>query len=208
MNDVHLDDPDRLGRRHELAPAPAVDEGPRLTVVARALLGDLAGQEGTDRLRRDREGAVVGIDQHLGDDAHDTAREAARPELVPERLLDHVADLTLRLGPAHVERHGGDEPGGGLVLDEEVADLRSVAVGEDRLIALGDQLGDLAARAPDVVELSGVAVELLRPQDRVAAQGDHDPFVARCHCGSPPGPMIAGSVAGTTRPGIRRAASA
>ena len=48
--------------------------------------------------------------------------------------------LGLRAAP--VQGHRRHDRGGELVLDEQVADLRAVAVGEDDLVAGRDEVGD------------------------------------------------------------------
>ena len=64
------------------------------------------------------------------------------------------------------------------VLDEEVADLRAVAVREHDPPAVLDELGDAAHGGVDVDELLLEGADLARLQDGVAAEGDDDGLAA------------------------------
>ena len=135
------------------------------------------GRKGPTGLVGVANAGIVGVHQHLGDHARDRPPRLGA-ELVPERLLDHVADLPLRLGSAHVERHRGHQRAPPPRSGSRDSRPGAIAVREDRLIALGDELDDLTAGATDVLELLLVAAELLRAQDGVATERHHDPLLA------------------------------
>ena len=103
---------------------------------------------------------------------------ASLEEDVTDRHLEQIADLPLALGAAHVQRHRMHRLRGGLLLQQDPAHLRSVAVGEDHLPPVGRDVGDplrgLPARPVHLLErVIGAATEQC-----VAAQCDHDPFHA------------------------------
>ena len=81
-------------------------------------LGDLTGQERPDGLDRRRERRIVGVHQNLGHDARHRLGSAQAPQLVAQRLLDHVSDLALRLRAADVQRYARHQPRRRLVLDQ------------------------------------------------------------------------------------------
>ena len=70
--------------------------------------------------------------------------DAPLAQRVVERVHQHEAQRGLGLRAAPVQRHRGYDGRGDLVLDQQVADLRAVAVGDDDVDVAGDQLGDAA----------------------------------------------------------------
>src|SRR5665647_2094514 len=100
--------------------------------------------------------------------------EAPQAQVVLQGLLEHVADLTLAHRAANVHGHRRHGLGGERVLDEEVADLGAVTVGEHDAPAALDELGDAAHGAVDVEELLLEGAHLPGLQDGVAAEGDDD----------------------------------
>jgi hypothetical protein len=122
------------------------------------------------------EGLVVRIHRHLRHDGGHRDVAPALAEVVQEALLEHVAYLALAHGSAHVHRHGRDRLRGEGVLDEQVAHLGSVAVGQHHLPAVFHQLGDAAHRLVDVEQLFLEGADLPGLQDGVAAQSHHDPL--------------------------------
>ena len=119
------------------------------------------------------EGGVGLINEHLRHDGRDVLVHAAGGELVADGVLQVVADIALAhraaLGEGHVGLDGLGLGGGHAEVDH--ADLRAVAVGDDDLVALRDQVDDGLGGLGDKGELlvGGVA-------QRVAAQGDDDSF--------------------------------
>ena len=104
--------------------------------------------EGPDRFRRVLERRVVGVDARQRQHRRDRALHAALEEHVADRDLQEVADLPLALGSADIERHGVHPPGRGLLLEEDTADLRAVAVRDDDLPARGRDVGDPLRSGP------------------------------------------------------------
>src|SRR3954462_3025444 len=92
-----------------------------------------------------RETRVVGVDERARGERRDGTGEPARSEGRLERVEQREADGPLRLRAAPVERDGRDDVRGELVLDQEVADLRAVAVRQHDLVAGRDELGDVVA---------------------------------------------------------------
>lgn len=117
---------------------------PLLTVVDH-LLGLVGRQVATDRLGGRLEVGVVGCDPGAGDEGRNRTGDTATGERGLERVEDGEADRPLRLRAAPVERHRRDDVGGDLVLDEQVAHLGSVAVGEHDLVAGPDEARRRAA---------------------------------------------------------------
>jgi len=102
-------------------------------------------------------------------------------EVVLQRLQQPVADHALRHGPEGVERVGLAQLGVVGGLEGEDAHLRSVAVGDDDLVVLGERRERLHG-AVDVVAL-GLGVGLLSPLEQgISAEGDDD-----SHVPTPPG---------------------
>ena len=84
------------------------------------------------------------------------------------------------LGAAPVERHRWHDVRGQRVLDEEVADLRAVAVRDDDLVTGRDELGDGLHGHGDGLALRLRAGATVGADHRVATQRDDEPHeVAR-----------------------------
>ena len=113
-----------------------------------------------------------------------------------ERVEDEEADRGLRLRAAPVERHGRDDVGGELVLHQQVADLRPVAVGQDDLDAVRDEAGDRLHRRGDRPLLRLDRRRAVGAGHGVAAEGDE-----RAHL--PPSSGESGSVGARGRPAAR-----
>ena len=123
-----------------------------------------------DRLGGVVERGVVAVDLDHGQERGE--RLLGRQQ-VAELLLDDVADHRLGLGAEHVERVRRDV----VVrrrLQRQQPDLGPVAVRDDDLVA-GDDGGDALGGDPDVRPLVLGGHRLTALQQRVAAQGDHDP---------------------------------
>ena len=125
-----------------------------------------------DGLRGLQERRVRGVDFDLRHDRHDLLAEPGARQLVVERELEQEPHRPFRLRHAEVERLRRDLLGGLLGLDEDVADLRAVAVDDDELVALADDRDELPDGLARPLELLGRRARVLRPQQRVAAEGD------------------------------------
>lgn len=89
----------------------------------------------TDRFRGVFEGGVGFIDDDLSDDADDFFMAMFPSEGVADGLRKPIADLALAHGDCGFERHGwGGRRSGRLFVNENVADLRAVAVGDDNFV--------------------------------------------------------------------------
>ena len=126
---------------------------------------------------------VVGVDGHLREHGGDVQPRAAAVQLLADEVLEVVADVALGHGDAHRKRHDVAALvlaaiGGEGALDH--AHLRAVAVGDDQLIALLNEVGDGLGGDVDGVHLF---VKILT--QRVAAQSDddslsHGDFLSSC----------------------------
>ncbi len=130
-----------------------------------------SGVGGADRLARPGEGRVGGIDHHVAEQAHQALVGDVEPgQLGVEGRLEQVADLSL--GHRHQDlqrqlRHLGT----GLLLQQQVADLRAVAVGDQQPVVAAEG-GQLPRREPQVGELLGGASFLSLADQGVSPQGD------------------------------------
>ena len=182
---VLLDDPER-GRRRDHAPpaSPRVlAHGPALLVAPphrRRLVHERA-----DRLRRVGEGRIVGRHLHLRDDGDGVAVDAEPAEVVLEVLRERVADRTLAVGAADVQRHLVQLGGGELGAAQDEADLRAVAVPDGHVPAVLDHRRDVPAglAGRDVLVADALVHRVL--DQRVAADRD-DCAPARGHVRKPP----------------------
>jgi hypothetical protein len=128
--------------------------------------------ERADRLGRLVEGRVVLVDDDLGDERGDLLVDGPPPQLVDDRPLQHEAHAALGHGVADVERIGRDLVGRLLHLDEEVPDLRPVAVDDDELVAFADEMDHELGRPLGVPHLLGLQTPLVFGQHGVAAESD------------------------------------
>ena len=168
-----LDDLLGLGRGDDatVATAGVLDE---LHVGVGGLLGVslLLGEEGADGLGGVLERGILGVDLDLGDDGGDVPALVLLVHGSADGLLQVVADVALGHGAALGEVHARDL-GVGLVGEGEGlldhADLRAVAVGDDDLVTLLDDLEQRGSSGADALDLllGGVA-------EGVAAEGDYD----------------------------------
>ena len=120
------------------------------------------------------EGGVALLHQHLGDHGGHVLGHAPRRQLVADGVLQVVANVALAHGPALGEGHVGLDGlrlGGGGEAQVDHAHLGAVAVGDDHLVALGDEIHDGLRGLRDQRELlvGGAA-------QGVAAQSDDDAF--------------------------------
>ena len=118
------------------------------------------------------EGGVSLINEHLRHDRGNVLVHLTARKLVADGVLQMIADVALAhraaLGEGHIGLDGLGLSGSGHT-EVDHADLRAVAVGDDDLVALRDQVDDGLCGLGDESELlvGGVA-------QRVAAQGDDD----------------------------------
>ena len=164
-----LDDVDRLRAGHDTAPTTAGVFFDDPVVLGGELFGLGLGVKLADGLGGILEGGVGAVNDNLRDDGGDLAALALSGESVIDGLGEPVTDLTLAHGDSSLERHSGGFVAGGLLfVDEDVADLGAVAVGNDDFIFASkisddftDFLGDffLGFGGGFTVFLEGVAAE-------------------------------------------------
>ena len=94
-----------------------------------------------------------------------------------EGVDEHEADRPLGLRAAPVQRDRRDDGGGELVLDQQVADLGAVAVGEHDLVPGCDQVGD-AAIATSAAAIWSSAGPPVGVRHGVAAEREQDPHAS------------------------------
>ena len=167
----------RLGRGDDAAPTLLAPVLPPLTVGDEGL-GLLARKEPADRFRGAGEAGVLGVDEGARDDRGDGWPHGAAGQGGLEGVEQDEADGALGLGAAPVERHGWHDVGSELVLDEEVADLGSVAVGDDDLVAGADEVREVAARRRDGGMLGLGCRVAAGARHGVSAQRDEHPHAA------------------------------
>ncbi len=92
-----------------------------------------------------------------------------------ELLGDEVAELPFGLGAEDVERGHGDLPRAEFRLAQERADLRSVPVRHDEFASPGDDRDQRGRGAAHLADRFAPGAVIVRPLDRVAAEGDQDP---------------------------------
>ena len=141
-----VEDLQRLGRGDDAAPALLAAVLPGLAVVDRApwprpRAG--GGRSAWSGVVKPSSSASTSVRVTSGGAAPVDAR--ARRARV-EGVHQHEAERGLRLRAAPVERDGGHDARGELVLDEQVADLGAVAVGDDDLVVVLEQAGDRGHR--------------------------------------------------------------
>ncbi len=97
------------------------------------------------------EGGVIDIDDDLGNDSSDFAVLVFTGEGIVDGLGEPVADLTLAHSDGGFEGHSGSFiGGGGLLVDEDIADLRAVTVSDDDFIFAGEGGDNCANDARDL----------------------------------------------------------
>src|SRR5262252_5810511 len=193
-----LHDPHRTRRGHEAAIATACvfDEDPAIAPTME--LRFLTGVAASDGLRGVLEGWIVTVDHRLGEQAGDAIRHAPPSQLAHQRVAEDVADATLGVGHAHVEREVrselrlGDELGAA----EDEAHLRPVAVGEDDAPAPRGEGAHVDGGGAGVLALLVDGAALALADERVAAHRDDHSAAGLRYIGTP-----------SRRPNSRRASA-
>ena len=116
---------------------------------------------------------VSRVNNDLRHNGHDRLLDAAPPELVVERLLYHVADFRLGLSVAGIERDLRQPIPGKVRPDEDEPDLRTVAVGDNDLVAGLNDVRDVPAGLGGGGQLVGKRALVLGTYERIAANGEH-----------------------------------
>ena len=150
-----------------------------ITLLSHDLVSSLFIVERADRLGRMLEGGIVFLHQDLRHDGGNVLLNAAGSQLVADRILQVVADVALAHRAALGERHVGlDGAGFSSRAHAEVdhTDLRAVAVGDDDLVTLLDQIDDGLGGLYDQLQLFVGSFA-----QSVAAQSDDDAFAHSFH---------------------------
>ena len=174
LDSVLFNDVDRLGGGNDLTVAAARVLDHRVALFRGDALGGLLIVERADGLGGMLEGGVSLVDEHLRHDRGNVLVHAAGGELIADGVLQMIADIALAhraaLGEGHVGLDGLGLSGGGHA-EVDHADLRAVAVGDDDLVALRDQVDDGLGGLGDESELLIGSVA-----QRVAAERNDDAF--------------------------------
>jgi hypothetical protein len=168
---LDLQDLPWLRRGHHPAPRGSVRlECPALG--GRQLVGSILGVNRTDELRRMGEGRILRVHHDHGEQC---GHLLPRRQETPQFLLDEIADHALSARVQDVQRVRL-RVGVRLGLQRQQAHLRPVAV-HDHDAVPGGQRRDRLGRDHDVPPLHLGGHRLTAPQQRIAAQRDHDPHL-------------------------------
>ena len=142
-----------------------------------ARLGELDGFGGgielADGFRGMAEGGIFAVHNYLGDHADNLLATFFLGEGVVDGLGEPIADLALTHGDGGFQRHGGrGGGGGGFFVDEDVADLGTVTVGDDDFVFIGKLSNHGANLASD--GFLGVGGDFAVALEGIATQGDDD----------------------------------
>ena len=192
---VGLEQSPRLGRGHDAPPALAVARDREAARLGQGVRRRRV-VHGPDRLRGRGEGRVVGGDEGLGHERDDAQRRVG----LQQRLLQEVADHADGLGADDVER-GWPRAGVGLALEQQMADLRAVAEGQDELVVARERYERRGGGA-EVAPLHVGRDLLTAARQGVAAQGGDDPHQAVADaCSAAAGGVSPRTAGGTMRTG-------
>jgi len=116
---------------------------------------------------------VVLVHQHLRDDGGGAAVNTFPAEQLAGNPLDHVAHAALRIGDAGVQGKARHPPLPFFHADQDVADLRAVAVNNRQVRIAAEQWQKMLERLAGVRELLGNCAGFAGPGDGVATQRDY-----------------------------------
>ena len=114
----------------------------------------------------------VDVDFDLGQDRGHFRRRGRSTQAIADGLLQHEPDRALGLRDADVERLRRDLRRRLLGLHEDVPDLRTVAVDDDQLVAVADDLRQPARGLLRARDLLFLRAAILGTKQRIAAEGD------------------------------------
>jgi hypothetical protein len=132
-------------------------------------------------------GLVGEINSSAGDEHGNSPPKVTVGEMLLECVEDEEADGALRLGVAPVECDRWYDVSCKLVLHHKVADLGTVAMGQDDLDALGHEIGDPLHGELNGRGLGGRGGAAVRTGHRIATERDQDPHGADSRCDRPNG---------------------
>ena len=174
LDQLDVLDVDRLGRSHHLTPAFTL--GVFLVDSARGSgigIGLLLSIIRANRLGGVLEHRVVLVDEHLGHESHHITVDVFLHHHLLQTHLNHVANLALGLGTAHIHRHCGDAVSfASGVLEQHIAHLRAVAVTDNQIITLFQEGQQRLASISHILHLFLASAFLSASQKRVSTKGD------------------------------------
>ena len=139
----------------------------------------LFGKRTADQFDRIVEGIVVRIYFNLCKNRGCGFEDSSAEKLSTDGVLQVVADIALTHGRALRQRHGRDGGvrfRGGVERRLDHADLRTVAVADDDLVALADYLGDVLCGHHDVLKLVFAGRGLASCLKSVSAESNNNFF--------------------------------
>ena len=132
-----FNDIDRFGASDDTTPAASSIFFDRPMILASQSFGYFGGVKLTNRLSGVFESGVVLVDDNLGNNSGYLGFLVVFGESIVNSLGEPITDLTLTHGDGGFERHGWSFFGsGGFFVDEDVADLRTVTMGNDDFVLI------------------------------------------------------------------------
>ena len=179
LNDLDIVDTHRFRRSHNLAPAVALGVFlVRGTRLGGKLLSLFLSVVRSDRLGRVLEHRVKLIDSHLSHQRHNVALNVVAGHHVAQSHLNHIGYRALSLSHAEIHRHSFYALGAAcLVLQHNVAHLRTVAVADNHVIVAFQQVAQTFASLLHIVKLFFICTLLTATQQCVSAKSDYCEFL-------------------------------
>jgi hypothetical protein len=150
----------------------------------------LGGHAAPHRLRGADQTRVGRVDEGAGDQGRGALGESACGQGGVQLVGEGEADRGLGLRDVPVQRDGRHHVGRELVLHQQVADLRPVAVGDDHLGTAAHHLGHVPGGDGDRRALGGRRRRAVGTGHRVAPERDDD-ATREGHCATLPADPLA-----------------
>ena len=176
-NGILFHDAQRKGRCHHAAPSSGLDfhEFPVRPVAPdfRRFGGVIKASDrfaGVDHI------GIAFAHQYLGDDGGRGPPDALAAKQFEQDALNHVPHAALGIGNARVQGKPGDAALAFFGADQDVADLRTVAVGDDDSGVALEKRNEMAQGLRGVFELLGNGSRLSGARNGIAAKSDDERF--------------------------------